>query len=186
MTVALFRKNDFARLFFAAAIVFNVATLTLILLVFLALATPVAFRDGTTLLFVILGALFVLAIYGKYLIQPCYVLLLSLMPFSRWKAFRIQVISCLRLWSGEWKGVVESQGVGAGEKPYLTPGVRRRLALGWLSFALGLLIFGVAFFGFLNEKFLPAVFRLELSRAWQMLANFKLPAPASRGPPSRV
>lgn len=176
LLAALFRRGDFARLFFAAATVFNIATLTLILLASLSLSSPVALQDGTAVFFAILGVLFVFAIYAKQLIQPCYLLLVSLMPFGRWKAFRTQVVCCLRLWSGEWKGVVESQ-VGAGEKPYLTPGVRRRLAVGWLSFAFGLLIFGLAFFGLLNDAFLPAVFRLELSRAWHMLATFHLPAP---------
>lgn len=179
LTAALLRRDDFARLFFVLAIVFNVFTLTLLLLALLAAAaSPVPLQDGMAVTAAFVGALSVVAVYARHLIHPCYVLLLSLIPFGRRKAFRLQVLYCLRLWAGRWKEAGAPPPVGAGERPYLNSGTKYRLALGGAAFALGLVVGVVALFGILNRDFLPAVARLELLSASRMLSNFEITPPA--------
>lgn len=175
LAVGLFRKDYFGRLFFALATAFNLATIALLMLVCLyGLLTERGV--GQALVFLILVVLFMLWVYQ---LRHCYVSWLSLIPFGRWKVYRQQVNLCLRLWSGEWKGLEGPEEVGAGETPYLTPGTPYRLALGWLSFALGVVAILTVIFSFANDEFLPAVGRLELSRAWQMLSSFETTPPDS-------
>lgn len=173
---ALFRKNDFARLLLVLETIVNIATISLLLLLAVALIylnSSESLQSDAAKFFAILGGLFVITIYERYLIRPCLVLLLSLMPFGRWKAYRQQVVYSLRLWSGQWKGLEEPQEAGVGVKPYLTAGARYRLALGWVSFVLGVVINGVALLGLANEEIIPAICRLELTRAWHMIRNFQ-------------
>jgi hypothetical protein len=178
LTVALFRRNDFARLFFVLALLLNTVTITLLLLLLaVGLVPSVPSWEGMTMLLALIGVLFFLMVYDRYLVTPCYVLSRSLMPFGRWKAYRQQVVYVLRLWSGEWKGVEPSREAGAGERLYPTSGALYRLALGALSFAVGIVICIAAVFGLLNEEFLPAAGRLELSRAWHLLTSFQLTNP---------
>ena len=178
LTAALFRRNDFARLFLALITIFSTATITLLLLILVVtLAASVASWDGMAVTLALAGGLFLLMVYDRHLIRPCYVLLRSLLPVGRWKAYRQQVVYGLRLWSGEWKGAEQPREAGPGEKLFLTPGARGRLALGVLSFAIGIVICIAAVFGLHNEEFLPAVGRLELSRAWHMLTNLQLTNP---------
>lgn len=169
LAAAMFRRNDFGRLVFALAIVFNLATITLLILMGLFVASSV--RGGEQAFTLIL--VFLLFILLVYQIPPCYALLLSLTPFGRWNAYRRQVNDSLRLWSGEWRGPDAPEEAGAGETPYLTPGTPYRLALGWLSFAVGVVIFLAGLFSLVNSEFVPAILRLELSRAWQMLSGFQ-------------
>ncbi len=173
LALATFRRNDFGRLFFALATAFNLANITFVMLVGALLAvTSRGFEQA--LAFVLVVMLFYLWVYQ---LVPCYVLFTSLIPFGRWKAYRQQVNQSLRLWSGEWKGVDESQEVGPGEKPYLTPGARYRLALGWLTFAFGVIFLLTTLVSLINTDFLPSVRRLEISRAWQMLSGFHTTPP---------
>lgn len=177
LAVALFSKGDFARTFFVLAIALVLLTLTLILLVVIAGAGPATFQDDMSVFLALLGVLSVFAVYAKQLFRPFRLLLASLTPFGRRKAFRRQVLNCLRLWSGEWKSAGEPRGLGEGERPYLNAGTPYRLALGWLWFALGVLIVGLALYGVVNDEFLPALARLELFEAWRMLSHFEYMTP---------
>jgi hypothetical protein len=174
LAAAMFSRNDFGRLFFALATIFNLATIAFVMLVGALLALTSRGLEQA-LAFFLLVVLFMLAAYQ---LVPSYLLLLSLIPFGRWKAYRRQVTQSLRLWSGEWKGVDASREVGPGEKPYLTPGGRYRLALGWLAFAFGALFLLATLASLINSDFLPAVRRLEISRAWRMLSGFQTTPPA--------
>jgi hypothetical protein len=181
LAAALFRKDDFARLFLALMTIFSTATITLLLLILAVhLASSVASWDGMAVTLAVVGVLFIVMVYDRHLIRPCYVLLRSLTPFGRWRAYRQQVIYSLRLWSGEWRGVEQPGEVGPGEKLYPAPGGRYRLAAGVLSLTVGVLLCLAVVFGLLNGEFLPAVSRLELSRAWHMLTNFQLTSAGER------
>lgn len=170
LAAALFRKNDLARLFFAVVTAFNLATLTLVILISIYAASSMSDREQAVAFLLLMWPFFL----WVYQLVPCYVLFLSVMPFGRWKAYRQQVNYSRRLWSGQWKGLDEPQGAGAREKPYLTPGARYRLALGWAAFAVGIVTSLFSLFSLVNFEFLPAIFRLELSMAWDMLTNFQL------------
>lgn len=177
LVAAMFRKSDLGRLFFALAAAFNLATVGLLML--LCVYGVVTLRGAEQAPFVFM--LLLLFILWMYHVVPCYVLFFSLIPFGRWQAYRRQVNQSLRLWSGEWKGPDDAQGVGPGEKLYLTPGAGYRLALGWVSFALGVMILPAALFSLGNSEFVPAVRRLELSSAWRMISGFH-PTPSGDWP----
>jgi hypothetical protein len=174
LAAALFRKNDFGRLFFVLAIIFNLLTIILITLVcvYAAATTRGAEQALASILLLLMLSLLV------YQVGPCYVLILSLLPFGRWKAFRRQVKDSLRLWSGEWKGEGEPRWLGPGETPYLNAGTPYRLALGWLSLAFGVATFLASLFSLVNSEFVPAVRRLEFSSAWRMLSGFETTPPS--------
>ncbi|HWS89876.1 MAG TPA: hypothetical protein VN282_23110 [Pyrinomonadaceae bacterium] len=174
LAFALSRKNDFSRLFFALMLAVNFVTLSVLILVGIALAGPLPDElNRATGFLILISLLVVLTIYEKYLIRPFYVLLISLLPFGPWEAFRRQVLLCLRLWSGEWKSAEGARSVGGGETPYLNRGAPYRMALGWFWFAVGTACFFAALYGFVNEEFLPAVGRLEFSEAWHMVSRLQ-------------
>lgn len=173
LSAAMFRKSDLGRLFFALAAAFNLATVSLFMLV---CVYGVATLRGVEQAFFAV-VLFFLFMLWAYHVVPCYELFFSLIPFGRWKAYRQQVNHSLRLWSGEWKGPDGYDEVGPGEKLYLTPGAGYRLALGWLSFAFGIVILAASLFSLVNSEFLPAVRGLELSRAWRMVSGFQTTLP---------
>jgi hypothetical protein len=173
LAAAMFRRSDFGRLFFALATAFNLATISLFMLVCVYM---IASSQGAEQAFFALMLLLPFMLW-VYHVVPCYVLFFSLIPFGRWKAYRQQVNYSLRLWSGEWKGPDGHHEVGPGEKLYLTPGAGYRLALGWLSFAFGVVILTASLFSLVNSEFVPAVRRLELSRAWRMVSGFQTTPP---------
>lgn len=173
LAAAMFRRSDLGRLFFALAAAVNLATISLLMLVCVYGVATLRGAEQAFFAFVLL-LLFVLWMYH---VVPCYVLFFSLIPFGRRKAYRWQVNHSLRLWSGEWKGLDDAQEAGPGEKLYLTPGARYRLALGTLSFLLGGVLCLAAVYSAFNVQFMPAVYRLELSRAWDMLRQFPPPNP---------
>lgn len=180
LAVALFGKRDFARLFLVLMTIFNTLTLSLCLLILFIViyrdnSTP--WRNGAFIFLVVMVGVIVVGLYLRYLIRPCYLLLSSLLPFGRWKAYRQQLVYSLRLWSGEWKSLQEERESGVGEKLYLMPGSRYRLALGWLSFTIGMIILIASMFGLVNDEFVPALGRLEFSRAWHMISGFQLTPP---------
>jgi hypothetical protein len=172
LAAALPRKNDFSRLFFALAILLNLLTITILILVG-ASAMSTSRGAEQAFYFIFLLVLFFLLVYQ---VGPCYVLLLSLIPFGRWKAFREQVRYSLHLWAGEWKGPDEPQQFGAGER-HRTKGTPYRMAVGWVSLAFGAVTFLATLFSLVNREFVPAVRRLELSRAWQMVSGFQTTPP---------
>jgi hypothetical protein len=175
LAAAVFRKSDFGRLFFALSSAFNLTTISLLML--LLVYGVLSWRGlEQALAFFCTVMLFMLWVYH---LMPCYVLFFSLIPFGRWKAYRQQVNYSLRLWSGEWKGLDEAEEVGPGEKPYLTPGARYRLAFGGLFFLLGGVFVLTSIYSAFEVQFLPAVYGLELSRAWNMLKQFPPPNPAA-------
>lgn len=65
------------------------------------------------LLYVVLG--------WKYVIHRSYALLLSLIPVTRLKAYRRQVVSSLLLWSGRWKSVEATRIYEDDEKALCNP-----------------------------------------------------------------
>ena len=173
LTVAFFRKDDFARIIFAVATLFILITLLpFFLLAVYAIATSPSL-DRVAMIFLFAMVFMTLALCWDSLIRQCYVLFLSLIWFSRLKAYRHQVLYSLRLWSGQWKSSEESQGVEAGEKPHPTPGAYYRLAAGGIWFLLGIIIVPLALFGLFNVEFLPAIYHLEFSKAWSMLRYFQ-------------
>jgi hypothetical protein len=180
LAVALFGKNDFARLFLVLMTIFNIITVSLIFLsLFIVIYSDnsAPWQNGLFIYLMSLGGLFAIAIYYGYLIRPCYSLLPSLIPIGRWKAYRQQVIYSLRLWSGQWKSHEEPRATAAGEKPYFTHSARYRLALGWLSFAVGVVLLIITLFSLINEEFVPAICRLEFSTAWHIIRNFQTTPP---------
>lgn len=105
--------------FFVLATFLNTVTITLLLLILVVyLAVSVPSWDGAAVSVAFFAGLFMLMVYGKYLVVPCYALLRSLTPFGRWKAYRQQVVYSMRLWSGEWKGIEQPREAGPGEKLY--------------------------------------------------------------------
>lgn len=173
LTVAFFRKDDFARLIFALATLFTLITLLpLFLIAVYAIATSPSL-DRASMIFLLVMIFIALAFCWDSLIRHCYVLFLSLMPFSRLTAYRQQVLYSLRLWSGQWKISEGSQVVEAGETPHPTPGAYYRLALGGIWFLLGIIIITLALVGLVNAEFLPAIYHLNFSKAWSILRHFQ-------------
>ncbi|MCA1565899.1 MAG: hypothetical protein LC803_09730 [Acidobacteria bacterium] len=179
LLVALFSKGDFAR--FVFALVSGVTTLLILLLLLI-----VAYVIGTmpqvgspSLIILLVLALIGFALCWDFIIRPGYLLFLSLIPFGRPKAFRQQVVASLLVWSGRWKGREEPQVFVPGERRPLTPGAYYRLALGVVSFVIGSLFVALAMFSLVNVNFLPAIYHLEFSNAWQMLINFQITSPGS-------
>lgn len=186
LTVALFRKGDFARLIFTLITGFTILSIFPILLVVVYLVATMSREDGTALTFAIIGLFIAFMTWWEFMIRHGYVLLLSLMPFSRLKAYRHQVNNSLRLWSGQRKGREESQAVGESKKLYLNSGSRYRLALGYIALAIGILCFPLTLFALMNKDFFPAIYRLDFSTAWHMLRNFQSTLPDPGLTPSSV
>ena len=140
LIVAFFRKDDFARLVFALITVFSILSVIPFLLVAVYAVVMLAQRGIVLAMFACFALFFAVVMCLELMILHGYVLLLSLMPFTRLKAYRQQVVYSLRLWSGQWKGPEESQVVEASERLHLIPGTRYRLALGFILFVLGIAI----------------------------------------------
>lgn len=179
LSVALFRRDDFARLIFALVAAFTtLSILPFLLLAVYAIVTTPRFDRGD-MIFALVFVLGDFALCWDFVCRPSYVLLLSLMPFSRLKVYRQQVVHSLLLWSGRWKSLEAAKAGETGEKLHSNSGARYRLALGGISFVLGVICVLLALLGLINLQILPAIFHLEFTKAWQMLRNFQITPAAS-------
>jgi len=179
LTVALFLKNDFARLIFALVALFTGLSILpfLLLAVYSILTTPRFDRGDRIFALVVVFGVFVIC--SDVMLRRSYVLFLSLMLFSRLRVYRQQVVYSLLLSSGRWKNREAAQAVEGAEKLRVASGARYRLVVGGMLFILGSACLPLAGFGLMSEQFLPAIYHLEFTKAWYMVRHFQVTPPAS-------
>lgn len=174
-TVALFRKDDFARLFFAVASAFCALNTLLFA------AWPgkywiprMAVAGGVAPLPALGIGLLVLWLNWKYLILYSYVLWLSLIPYGQGRAFRPQVIHTLRVMPARKQNLKEHRRIQSGHEAPSRKALIRFLTVGSAAVLAGLASWTLASMVSVNDDLAKSIHRLELFRAAHVVRNFSL------------
>lgn len=179
--VALFRKGDFARLFFAVASGFsglNVLCFALWPSKEGLLVRLVAEGLDPPLALVVVLAVIWLAL--KFLFLYSYVLWLSLIPYGPGRAFRQQVIHTLRAMPARKKNIKAYRRIQEGRRAPSRRALVRFLTLGGAAVSVGLASWALASMVSVSDDLAKSIHRLELFRAAAVVWNFS-PASLDRG-----
>jgi len=175
--VALFRKDDFARLFFAIASAFSGFN-TLLLIIWPTNGLLVlALSQGANPALVLGILLIILLLTWKIFIRYSYVLWLSLIPYGKGRACRQQVIHSLQAVSTSKKRIRARRRQRVGNNASSKKAFIRFLILGSAAVPVGLMSWIMASMVLVSDDLARAIHNLNYSKAVNIMRNFADVAP---------
>ncbi|HKS29852.1 MAG TPA: hypothetical protein VJS44_18660 [Pyrinomonadaceae bacterium] len=179
--IALFRKDDFARVFFATASAFC-ALNTVLFTIYPSknglIGTTMS--AGASLELALGIALVVLSLVWKFLIVYSYVLWLSVIPYGPGRACRQQVIHSLRAEPLRRRNLKTYRRNQTSNKASSNKALIRFLTLGSLAVVVGLSSWVLASMVLVSDELAQAIHHLRLFRAFDIMRNLE-PATFDKG-----
>ncbi len=168
--IAFFRKDQFARLFFAGASGF--AAVNIVVFVPIFMYSKLLEGANKALVFGVVAVF--LVVTWKYLIRYSYVLWLSLIPCGPGKAYRAQVVYSLHVQEVAKLNHKKHHKPGTINAASSNTSLLYLLTVGGLTFIAGLSAMLVALLAFANENLAWAIYRQDYSKAASIIENYSL------------